>query len=90
MAGVVGVTQMQIEDEYYMIDLVKIAQTTKKYEALRKLELLNIVNSSRIEQRDYKALVNRYMSEANLSKKEEKFSRSKFEELRASTPNRRG
>jgi len=68
-----------------MLDIVKIAQNTKKYEALRKLELLNIVNSSRIEQKDYKALVNRYMREANLTKKEQKFSRSKFEELRAMT-----
>lgn len=84
MTGVVGATQKQIENEYYMVDLARIAQTQRKYEGMRKLEQLNIINSSRLEQRDYKELVNRFMREAG-HKKDTKFSRSKMEELRALT-----
>lgn len=90
MAIVVGATQKQIEDEYYMLDLVKVAEKTRKKQGAKKLELLNIVNSDRLEKNDYQTLVDRFINEAGLAQMQEKFSRNKFEELRELTNKMRG
>lgn len=87
MAGVIGVTQMQIENEFYMVDLARMAEIVRKQDALRKLELYNIIHATRLEKEDLDELLRRYMDEAEIKRKEATFSRSKFEELRAITEN---
>jgi hypothetical protein len=83
MATLVGATQKQVDNEYYMLDLVTIATNTRKQKGLQKLELLNIVNSEHLEKSEYKELVERFVREAGIEEQQQKFSRDKFEELRA-------
>lgn len=91
MAGVVGVTQKQILDEFYMLDLFEVAKNTRKQQALERLELINIVNSSKLEKNDYKELVRRYLDQAGIRRQvENKFDKGKMDELRALTNSMRG
>lgn len=83
MAGLIGVTQREIENDYYMIDLARMAEIRRKQQALQKLELLQIVHARQLERKDYEDLVRRYTNEAEIKREEPKFNRSKFEELRA-------
>lgn len=83
MAGVMGVTQRQVLHEYFWVDLARMAAIIRKQEALRKMELLNIINARNLEEKDYRELIRRYMKEAEFKEKSQKFDRSKFEELRA-------
>ncbi|WP_162014400.1 hypothetical protein [Bacillus mycoides] len=69
--------------EHYWVDLPRLAQVKRKQQAIMKLELLNILRSKHLEEKDYKELVRRYMREAEIKEKEQKFNRDKFEELRA-------
>jgi hypothetical protein len=85
MAGLIGVTQREIENDFYMVDLARMAEIKRKQQALQKLELLQIVHARQLEQKDYEELVRRYTNEAEIKRKEAKFNRSKFEELRAIT-----
>lgn len=83
MASVMGVTQRQIEEDYYLIDLAMYAEKSRNQKAAKKLDLLMIVNSKHLEQEDYRNLVRNWTREAGIKPKREKFNRSKFEELRA-------
>ncbi|WP_254704131.1 hypothetical protein [Bacillus thuringiensis] len=85
MAGVIGVTQKQLEDEFYMVDIVRMGEIKRKQDALSKLELINIVNFKTLEDADRRDMVRRYMREAEIKPKEAKFDRDKFEELRTLT-----
>ncbi|PED33919.1 hypothetical protein CON13_01735 [Bacillus cereus] len=85
MAGVIGVTQKQLEDEFYMVDIARMGEIKRKQEALSKLELINIVNFKSLEDTERRDMVRRYMREAEIKPKEAKFDRDKFEELRALT-----
>ena len=85
MAGVIGVTQKQLEDEFYMVDIARMGEIKRKQDALSKLELINIVNFKTLEDADRRDMVRRYMREAEIKPKEAKFDRDKFEELRALT-----
>lgn len=85
MAGVIGVTQKQLEDEFYMVDIARMGEIKRKQDALSKLELLNIINFKTLEDADRRDMVRRYMREAEIKPKEAKFDRDKFEELRALT-----
>ncbi len=78
-----GVTQYQIENEYYLIDLARYAERTRNHKAAHKLDLLTIVHAKNLDQKDYRDLVRTWTREAGIKPKREKFSRSKFEELRA-------
>ncbi|MED3275397.1 hypothetical protein BK703_16875 [Bacillus thuringiensis serovar silo] len=83
MAGLIGCTQHQIMHEYYWVDLVRVAQIIRKQEAIKKIELLNIINSKNLEEKDYKEMIRRYMREAEIKEKTKKFDRDAFEELRS-------
>lgn len=85
MAGVIGVTQKQLEDEFYMVDIARMGEIKRKQDALSKLELLNIINFKTLEDTERRDMVRRYMREAEIKPKEAKFDRDKFEELRALT-----
>lgn len=78
-----GVTQRQIEEDYYLIDLAMYAEKSRNQKAAKKLDLLTIANSKNLEQEDYRNLVRNWTREAGIKPKREKFNRSKFEELRA-------
>lgn len=83
MASVMGVTQRQIEEDYYLIDLAAYAERSRNRKAARKLDLITIVNSKHLEQKEYRELIRNWTREAGIKPKNEKFNRSKFEELRA-------
>lgn len=83
MASVMGVTQRQIEEDYYLIDLAIYAEKSRNQKAAKKLDLLTIANSKNLEQEDYRNLVRNWTREAGIKPRREKFNRSKFEELRA-------
>ncbi|MCW1241937.1 hypothetical protein [Bacillus pretiosus] len=78
-----GVTQRQIEEDYYLIDLAMYAEKSRNQKAAKKLDLLTIVNSKHLEQEDYRNLIRNWTREAGIKPRRQKFSRSKFEELRA-------
>ncbi|MEK4697774.1 hypothetical protein MKX31_27995 [Bacillus sp. FSL M8-0063] len=78
-----GVTQRQIEEDYYLIDLAIYAEKSRNQKAAKKLDLLTIANSKNLEQEDYRNLVRNWTREAGIKPRREKFNRSKFEELRA-------
>ncbi|WP_431819267.1 hypothetical protein LWL40_27485 (plasmid) [Bacillus thuringiensis] len=83
MAGVIGVTYHQIMHEFYWVDLPRLGEIKRKQQAIMKLEALNIIRSKDLEEKDYKEMVRRYMREAEIKEKTQKFNRDKFEELRA-------
>ncbi|KAB7674984.1 MULTISPECIES: hypothetical protein [Bacillus] len=83
MASVMGVTQRQIEEDYYLIDLAAYAEKSRNRKAARKLDLLTIINARNLEQKEYRELIRTWTREAGIKPKTEKFNRSKFEELRA-------
>jgi Mg2+/Co2+ transporter CorC len=78
-------TQHDIEHNYYMIDIAEIAQQQRRKNAVNRLELLQLINSSQLEKEDYKELVNGLMRTAEIKPQEEKFSRSKMDALHAFT-----
>ncbi|MED2788231.1 hypothetical protein P4261_28415 [Bacillus thuringiensis] len=78
-----GVTQRQIEEDYYLIDLAYYAEKARNRKAAHKLDLLTIANSKSLEHKDYRDLIRNWTREAGIKPKREKFNRSKFEELRA-------
>lgn len=83
MASVMGVTQRQIEEDFYLIDLAYYAERSRNRKAAHKLDLLTIANANNLEQDAYRDLVRSWTREAGIKPKREKFNRSKFEELRA-------
>jgi hypothetical protein len=80
-----GVSQYEIENNYYMIDLTDIAEQHRRKNAVQRLEQLQLINSSHLEKDDYKELVSGLMRTADIKPKEEKFSRGKMDELHAFT-----
>jgi hypothetical protein len=83
MAAVMGVTQRQIEEDFYLLDLAHYAEKSRNRKAAHKLDLLTIANAKNLEQDSYRDLVRSWTREAGIKPKREKFNRSKFEELRA-------
>ncbi|PEE69418.1 hypothetical protein [Bacillus thuringiensis] len=83
MASVMGVTQRQVEEDYYLLDLAMYAEKSRNHKAAYKLDLLTISNSKHMEQEDFRNLVRNWTREAGIRPRRQKFSRSKFEELRA-------
>lgn len=83
MAGVLGVTQYQLENEFYMLDIAKFAEMKRQQDAIDRIHLINIVNSRHLEENDYKEMMQSYRRQANIKPKKQKFDRSKFEQLRA-------
>jgi hypothetical protein len=88
---VLGVSQVELETGYYMVDLAELMRQKRKHNALAQLEEVNLLlatNNRGLEESDAK----RYMqniSRATGVKQETKFNRQKMEELRAFTESMR-
>lgn len=86
MALRLGVTQYEIENEFYMIDLVELSRLKQKQEAVRRLEWLQLITAPNMDKVDYKAFVNGLLRAAEIKPPEEQgFSRKKMDQLHAFT-----
>lgn len=82
-----GVTQVELENGYYMVDLAELMKQKRKHNAIHRLEdafLLLSTNNRAMEEAEAKKYM-RQMTEAVGIKKSEKFDRSAMEQLRAFT-----
>lgn len=79
-----GVTQTDLENGYYMVDLPRVLESKRKHDALARLNdvyLILATNNRGIEEADYKAFIRRLNKDVGV-KDEQGFNRDKFEELR--------
>ncbi|MCU9614075.1 hypothetical protein OEV98_10940 [Caldibacillus lycopersici] len=86
-ARVLGVTQKEIENEYYMVDLPDILKVKTKEQAARLFEQIMIrlaTNQRFMPDDEYKQFVASIMPNENKAV-ENQFNREKFEELRMLT-----
>ncbi|WP_239423060.1 hypothetical protein [Bacillus amyloliquefaciens] len=80
-----GVTQHQIENEFYMVDIPKFVRAKTRQGAVRRIEDIRVLlatNSRASEDDEYKQFMNALIRAAGL-RPEVKFDREKFEQLRA-------
>ncbi|WP_096436486.1 hypothetical protein [Alteribacter populi] len=83
-AVILGKTQRQIENEYYLVDLPELLDDKRRTDAIQRLadnhaQVAN--NGRRLEDEDYKEYRNALVRAAGIKPKET-FDRDKFEQLR--------
>lgn len=79
-----GVTQRQIEDDYYMVDIPKILRAKTKANAIDRLSMISLLVGSEgraMDDREYQRFVKDLRKQAGYVDREE-FDREKFEQLR--------
>jgi hypothetical protein len=79
-----GVTQTDLENGYYMVDIPTVLEAKRKRDALDRLNdvYLGLATNNRgLEEADYKAFIRRLNKDVGI-KEEKGFNRDKFEELR--------
>lgn len=79
-----GVTQRQIENDYYMVDIPKILRSKTKANAIDRLSMISLLVGSEgraMDDREYQRLVKDLRKQAGYVDREE-FDREKFEQLR--------
>jgi thioesterase domain-containing protein len=84
---VLGVSQVELERGYYMVDLAELMKQKRKHDAMRRMEDVQMIlatNNRAIEDADSKKYMQTLTRTVGI-KQEAKFSREKFEELRAFT-----
>lgn len=84
---ILGVSQVSLENDFYMVDLPELIQLKFKKEQAEKLTQLQILiasNNRSIEEKDYKLFINS-MIPKDVKKVEDNltFDRNKFEQLRS-------
>ena len=82
-----GVSQIDIERNYYMVDLPELLVRKRKNDAMQRLTDLRVLiasNNRMIEDAEYKTLVNEFTKAVGI-KPRNTFDRNKFEQLRALT-----
>jgi uncharacterized NAD-dependent epimerase/dehydratase family protein len=87
VALMLGVSQHAIENEYYMTDLPRLLERKAKLDAMKRLDdfRFNIATNNRgLDEAEFKQYTNELTKRTGL-KVNEKFDRSKFEQLRAMT-----
>jgi hypothetical protein len=87
VALMLGVSQHAIENEYYMIDLPRMLERKARIDAMKRLDDMrfNFASNNRsLEDAEFKKYMNELTKRTGL-KVNEKFDRSKFEQLRAMT-----
>jgi hypothetical protein len=80
----IGVSQVELENGYYMIDLPAVLESKRKQSALERLTDVHIIlatNNRNLEEAEYKAFIRRLNKDVGI-KEEQSFNRDKFEELR--------
>lgn len=86
-----GVSQVELETGYYMVDLAELMRQKRKHNAIAQFEeayLLLATNNRGLEEADAKKYMQN-ISRATGVKQEAKFNRQKMEELRAFTQSMR-
>ncbi|MGI1828793.1 hypothetical protein ACRPLG_02870 [Bacillus safensis] len=79
-----GVTQRQIENDYYMVDIPKILRSQTKANAIDRLSMISLLVGSEgraMDDLEYQRLVKDLRKQAGYVDREE-FDREKFEQLR--------
>ncbi len=82
-----GVTQVEMETGYYMVDLAELMKQKRKYNAVERLEDVQMIlatNNRGLDEAESKKYM-QTIGRATGVKQETKFNRQKFEELRAFT-----
>ncbi|WP_350303557.1 hypothetical protein [Bacillus pumilus] len=83
-AVLLGVTQRQIENDYYMVDIPTFLRAKTKSNAIDRLSMISLLVGSEgrvMEDREYQRLVKDLRKQAGYVDREE-FDREKFEQLR--------
>ncbi|MEK4311805.1 hypothetical protein [Bacillus sp. FSL P2-0092] len=83
-AVLLGVTQRQIENDYYMVDIPKFLRAKTKSNAIDRLSTISLLVGSEgrvMDDREYQRLVKDLRKQAGYVDREE-FDREKFEQLR--------
>ncbi|MFL6479383.1 MAG: hypothetical protein ACJ8F5_00230 [Bacillales bacterium] len=86
MAALLNVSQIKLETEFYMVDILAVLEQKRKLDAVNRLQTVQALlatNNRAMEDSESKSFM-RELTKA-LGVKEEKFSRAKFEELRRFT-----
>jgi hypothetical protein len=84
---VLGVSQTVLENEYYMVDLVRTLEAKRKHDAAGRLNdvlMILATNNRGMDDAEYKKFIGGLNKELGI-KAENKFNRDKFEQLRAMT-----
>lgn len=84
-ALILGVSQHAIENEYYFVDLPKLLQTKARFDAIKRMEELQLAiatNNRLLDDEGYRKLTHDLSKRAGV-KQEETFNRGKFEQLRS-------
>ncbi|MBU5214959.1 hypothetical protein [Heyndrickxia oleronia] len=80
-----GVSQVSIENEFYMVDLPIILEEKAKEKSARLLEQIMILiatNDRHMEEGEYKKLINNITNQLDKQEETCQFDREKFEQLR--------
>jgi hypothetical protein len=80
----IGVSQVELETGYYMVDLPAVLESKHKQSALERLTDVHLIlatNNRSLEEAEYKAFIRRLNKDVGI-KEEQSFNRDKFEELR--------
>ncbi|MEH7736827.1 hypothetical protein QPL77_14420 [Bacillus pumilus] len=79
-----GVTQRQIENDYYMVDIPKFLRSKTKSNSIERLSMISTLIGTEgrsMEDRDYQRMLKDLRKQAGYVDREE-FDRDKFEQLR--------
>jgi hypothetical protein len=84
VAIILGVSQTDLENGYYMVDLPSLLSTKRKHDAANRLGeiVMRVATNNRgMEETEYKTFIRGLNKEAGV-KQSDKFDREKFEQLR--------
>lgn len=87
VAAMLGVSQTTLESEFYMVDILTFLEQKRKLDAVNRLQTVQVLlatNNRAMADTETKMFM-RDLTRAIGVKEEQKFSRSKFEELRRFT-----
>lgn len=87
VAVTLGVTQVELETGYYMVDLLALMKTKGKQDASNRLQNVSAMiatNNRGLDDAEYKTFIRNLNNLVGI-KEDTKFNRDKFEELRAFT-----
>ncbi|PJI12427.1 hypothetical protein CTV96_09785 [Bacillus altitudinis] len=83
-AVLLGVTQRQIENDYYMVDIPKFLRAKTKSNAIERLSMISTLVGTEgrvMEDRDYQRMLKDLRKQAGYVERDD-FDRDKFEQLR--------
>lgn len=82
-AALLGVTQREVETEYYIVDIPEIVKVLRQREAVDRLFQLQASSFTHMEKDAKAALIKSLQREAGVKQESVKFDRAKMDQLHA-------